>query len=146
MKKLESSTVSKLKTTVTTVKTTSHIMYSKKQLLSSTSVNSFTSNAEEFNQNMNLSKTTTMIKNKIILETKSVITDSKQKESSKWNKSLVILSVCVPILVFLGVFPLIHYYLVTKPKLKARKESVSSSVLSTGLETTIDSVLDEKSK
>jgi hypothetical protein len=79
--------------TITSQKTTSIYSIEKKQLLSSTSVNSFASNADIFKKNY----TATTF-------TKSVsITDSKQNEtilqneSPKWNKSLGFFSVCLPI-------------------------------------------------
>jgi hypothetical protein len=47
------------------------------------------------------------------------------------SKTIIILSIGIPVLIILGVFPLVHYYLFTKPKLKAKSESSSGSTLST---------------
>jgi hypothetical protein len=88
------SSVYELTTAITTVTTTSLIMYSKQQLLSSTSVNAFASKHEEINHKMNTTTLTTSItKNTLTttIETKSLITDSIQNESQKWKKS-----VCTP--------------------------------------------------
>jgi hypothetical protein len=97
------STVYNLTTTITTVKPTSFIIYSKQQLLSSTSFNVLASKYEEINQNMKKTALTTTITKKTLttsitkntltttIETKSLITDSIQNESQKWKKS-----VCTP--------------------------------------------------
>ncbi len=71
------------------------------------------------------------------IETNTFTINSTTKRNVINNNSLfgktstIILSVCVPILVFLGLLPLIHYYLVTKPKIKASKDSTSSSGITT---------------
>jgi hypothetical protein len=39
--------------------------------------------------------------------------------SPPYNKSIIILSIGIPVLFILAVFPLVHYFLVTKPQLKA---------------------------
>jgi hypothetical protein len=92
---LKSSTVSRLTTTTTTItsqKTTSIYSIGKKQLLSSTSVNSFASNADILKKNL----TATTLTNSVFTESKQNET-TLQNESPKWNKSLGFFSVCLPI-------------------------------------------------
>jgi hypothetical protein len=54
------------------------------------------------------------------------------------RKTIIILSIGIPVLIILGVFPLVHYYLVTKPKLKAKSNSESSGVFSDYTQSTND--------
>jgi hypothetical protein len=65
--------------------------------------------------------------------------------SPPYNKSIIILSIGIPVLFILAVFPLVHYFLVTKPQLKANAnlELTSSVSISYYTERTNDSLNSE---
>ncbi len=76
------------------------------------------------------------------IETDTTINPVSEKNLF-YSKSFIILSIGVPVLIILAVFPLVHYFLVTKPKLKAKTQSESSSVFSEYTQSTNDTYSSE---
>jgi hypothetical protein len=86
---------------------------------------SYENNSDSLNENNN---------NKLLEDKKLIIS----------NTTLLILSIGIPILVFLALLPLVHYYLVTRPKATANS-SASSSCKSSITSSTKDSLSTENS-
>ncbi len=69
------------------------------------------------------SKSTSSSKSSTLETATTIISVSEKKLFN--SKSFIILSIGIPVLIMLAVFPLVHYYLVTKSKLKVKSESSS---------------------
>ncbi len=72
----------------------------------------------------NSTSTSTSSSKSSTIETAITIISVSEKNIFK-SKSFIILSIGIPVLIILAVFPLVHYYLVTKSKLKEKSESSS---------------------
>jgi hypothetical protein len=94
----------------------------------------------DYNDSISVSGYSGPIKNSTSTSTSSSKSSTKETDTTIFilvseknlfnSKSFVILSIGISVLIILAVFPLVHYYLVTKSKLKVEKKSDSSSGIS----------------